>query len=205
MASLDVEQLSADSQYALRSFRTTADQVYRFLWPIRGHEFKANLFRATEPDTAELIPEAPFRSLAIAVRLAYMESEKGSFSAICDLLRPLRDPEVITGLARVEKDWADNLTGHRLIQFQTPEASYNPREVFDTWLYAQALHQDAKRQPAVEHLRGFEPMASVTLQLVVRQLAIAILNLDSVLRNALGVEQRDFAKGPLEDIATGIV
>jgi len=133
-----------------------------------------------------------------------MESEKGSFSAICRLLHSVADQNVADGLARVEKDWADNLSGRRLVQFRTEHGTYSPRMVFDTWLYAQTFHQDAKRQGAVAELREFEPMGSVTLQVLVRQLAIAILNLDAVLRYALGLGQRDLKMAPESGISTGL-
>lgn len=204
MASLKLDRLPAHSRYAVKSFRSTADQVFQYFWPIRNHELKATILRATEPDAAVLIPKVAFRSLAIAVRLAYMPSEKGSFASICEILRSLADPEILKGLERIENDWAATLSGRRLTVFQSPEGSYNPRDILDTWLYAQVVHQDEKRQPAVEQLRVFEPLASLTLQVTVRQLAIAILNLDAVLRFALGVEQRDLTKEPSEGISDGI-
>jgi len=205
MAPVILQDLSPDAQYAVAAFRAAADQVHHFFWPVRDHQFGASLFRETEPDTAELIPEPTFRSLAMAVRLAYMASEKGSFAAVSVILRRVPDTGIADRLARIEKDSDDTLTGRRLMSFQTPTESYSPRDVLDTWLYAQALHQDGTRQVDVVALRDFEPMTSIALQLTVRQLAIAILNLDSLLRYAVGEAQRDFTKIPSEDISTGLL
>ena len=77
--------------------------------------------------------------------------------------------------------------------------------MFETWLYASAFHQDEKRQLDLETLRSFEPSASLTLQLVVCQLAIATVNLDALVRYLLGQPTRDLANHAEQDTAFGLL
>lgn len=201
---LVVDELSQVDQFAVSSFRAAADQVHHFFWPVRNHQLKADLFRHTEPDRAELFPEPVFRSIALAVRLAYSRSEAGRFDNILGILGGVREPMVAAKLERIRKDWSDALSGQRSVIFELQGTVYSPRQVFDTWLNAQAFHQDMKRQPDVAALRDVEPLSSLALQLTVRQLAIAVLNLDSLLRYVIGASQRDFSQEPDDNITQGL-
>ena len=108
---LDLSTLTPEERYALESFGLAADDVFRFWSPYRDHHFEATLFRATAPDSAHLIPEAPFRSLALAVRLIFQPSEKGSFTSAVTLLRAHAPAVFQRDLAKIETHWERCLTG----------------------------------------------------------------------------------------------
>ena len=202
---LDLDPLSADARYALLSFARAADEVFRFWAPYRDHQFTVTMFRATAPDSARLIPETPFRSLALAVRLVFQQSEKGAFVNVVNLLRAHAPNAFTPDLVKVQAHWDSALNGKGNLVYQTNERSYNPREVFETWLYANSFHQDPKKQPDLAALRTFEPTTSLTLQLVVCQLAIATINLDAIVRYLTGRAARDLDNPPREEVAFGFI
>ncbi len=202
---LRLESLPAAQQYALASFGRAADEVFRFWVPHRDHKFSVTMFRASAPDAAELIPETPFRSLALAVRLVYLPSEKGAFGNVVKILRSEAPPAFASELDKVQVHWDDALTGRGNLVYQTNERSFSPGDVFETWLYANAFHQDAKKQSDLDALRTFEPTASLTLQMVVCQLAIATVNLDALVRYGTGRAARALDETPTQDVSFGFI
>lgn len=202
---LELASLNAEDQYALISFGRAADEVFRFWAPYRDHGFSVTMFRVDAPDSAELIPETPFRSLALAVRLVFQPSEKGAFERVATLLRGRIAPAFAPDLAKIQAHWDRSLSGRGSLVYRTSERSFSPRDVLETWLYANAFHQDAKKQSDLAALRAFEPTASVTLQLVVCQLAIATINLDALVRYLIGRPARDLEEQPGQDVAFGFI
>lgn len=93
----------------------------------------------------------------------------------------------------------------RNIIYQTTERSYNPREVFETWLYAASFHRDRNKQPDLAALRTFEPTASLSLQLVVFQLAIASINLEALSRYLTGRPARHRESAQDADVSYGFI
>lgn len=197
--------LSAAERQAMTAFQACANQVYRFWWPLRHSNLTATLFREGEPDSASLIPEVDFRSLTMAVRLAYLKSEKGRVESIFEILRSIHDIELDEHVVTLEKDWSDLLTGKRGFHYQSDSHVFAPRTVLDTWLNAACFHQDAKRQDSLRVLRSFDPLASLSLQVMVMGMARLILNLDALIRAASEEAQRDYDQAPDHDISGGML
>ena len=180
---LDTAHLSRTDLHTLAAFRSTAADVHRIYGPYHAASTTVRVLRAGKPDEADLLPRDILRSLGIAVRQAYMAKEPGSFERAAALLARVRDPEVSGHLARIKDDWRRTLTGW--LHVHIGEDRFSPQRLLDTWLYALTVHRDEGKQWAANRLREVGPLADWGLELTVRGLSIAIVNLDSLLAVAV--------------------
>lgn len=139
-----------------------------------------------------LLGSEPFRSLALAVRLVYMNNEPASFYRVCNILSREGDDEVRGAVADIRRRFQDALRGSENAfhpgDGQEP-ARFSAEEVFETWLYGIAFHQDPSRQPAVDRLVAWGPHFTWRVQAVALQLAGRTLDLDDVVAGFLGEDR----------------
>jgi hypothetical protein len=135
-----------------------------------------------------LLASEPFRSLAMAIRLVYMQREPAHFFSICGLMYR-HDPESRDRVAALRRDYQaalqDRENGMVLHDGITPE-SFTAQEIFETWLYGIAFHQDPERQEAVHRLSSDAALFSMSFQSTALLLAGRILDLDDVVADFLG-------------------
>lgn len=204
MTLLDVSSLPEVDRYSLRAYRRAVEQIYRFWWPHRTHEFTATFLVAGAPNDASLIPDAEFRALVMAVRLVYMPNEPSRFDRIADILGTVKDEDIRTGIQVAKSMWTRALDSLAFVAYQTNDQIFLPRKVMETWFYALALHQDQNKEADAERLRVMDPMPSMTLQLTVMELAIASFNLDNALAYAMGESGHDGESPPRQRRGSGI-
>jgi hypothetical protein len=181
----------------LRAFRRTARVVHRIYGPLASRPLTVDLQMPGEPRTKSL-PEDAVRSLAIAVRQPELEREPGNFERVVQVLERAQDDEVRKFCAAVRDQWRFALVSPPSLQIEGH--TYSGEDVFKTWLYARAVHQDENRQEHAERLAASGPVPSWIVQLVIRHRAIAILSLDTGVAEALEEDQLEDAPLDSEEI-----
>jgi hypothetical protein len=171
----------------LRAFRRTASDVQRILAPLAEHSLTLDL-RNTSAPNLNSFPEDSLRSLAMAVRQAYMPSEATNFDNICTILDRTTDAKVRGYLDTLRRNWHFALVSP--MGLSVDNHTYGGKQVFDTWLYGRAMHRDAKLQTDAERLDKMDQLLLPTwvVQRIVRDLAICIVQLDVAVADALGEE-----------------
>lgn len=136
----------------------------------------------------QLLGGEAFRSLALSIRLAYQQGEPSQFLSVCGVLSK-HWPEVRdrVGLLRSQFLGALRDNGNRVTLLDGGEpASYTAQEVFETWLYGVAFHQDPAREEAVARLEAEGAMFLWSVQSTSLQLAGRIMDLDDVIAEVSG-------------------
>jgi hypothetical protein len=184
--------LTDRERFQLSSFRTAARQVRDSSIIDKGHTIEL-VTRPGEPGYVDvfikLLGAEPFRSLAMAIRLVYMQGEPANFLSVCNVLHRHGDEATRTRVAELRTQYQDALRdpqdGITLDDGLAP-ATFDAQQVFECWLYGIAFHQDPDRQDSVRRLgeAGFE--FSKSFQSTALQLAGRILDLDDVVADFLG-------------------
>lgn len=136
----------------------------------------------------ELLGHEAFRSLALALRLTYQQREPAQFFTICNIVaragtEPMK-PIVADIRARYSAALADPDNAVR-VERNGEVKSFSTQQVFDTWMYGIAFHQDPERQADVQLLATEGPWFMHSVQATSLQLAGRILDLDDVLADWL--------------------
>lgn len=181
--------LTATEVAALRAFRRTARTVHRIYAPLASRSVTVDLRVADAPQT-EALPDDAVRSLAMAVRQPELLRERGNFERVVQTLERAQEAGVPEFCTAVRDQWRFAMVSPPSIQLDGH--TYSGEDVFKTWLYARAVHQDDERQADAERLADAGPLPAWVVQVVVRHRAIAILSLDTGVAEALG-------EPPLED------
>lgn len=191
MLSLD-PPCTADEVSVLGAFRRTARAVHAIFAPLAHHSLTLDL---REPATPRLdsYPEDALRSLALAVRQAYMPSERTNFEHICRILERTTNAYAKAYIDTARSNWHFALVSPPGLGIEG--RSYSGEDVFETWLYARAVHQDLNKQSDAERLDKMGPLPTWVVQCIVRGLAVCILQLDIAVADALGEE-------PLPDLGS---
>src|SRR5215216_6459005 len=84
-----------------RALRRAARKVFDAYKPVHAQELR--LFPGS--DTADMMPDAEFIRLLVAVRLVYMQREKANFGRIRGLLHKHGDETVRRRAARMKEVW----------------------------------------------------------------------------------------------------
>lgn len=181
--------LTPEERAALRAFRRTAQAVHRILGPLAPQSITVDLRGSSEhgeQNETRSWPEDVVRSLAIAVRQPELKKEPGNFERVIEILERAREKAVREFCAAVRDQWRFALVSPPGLVMDGH--SYSGEDVFKTWLYARAVHQDSDRQEHAERLAASGPLPAWIVQVVIRHRAIAILSLDTGVAEALGEE-----------------
>jgi hypothetical protein len=185
--------LKAEDGTRLASFREVARQV-RDASIIAGAEEIQVAARTGPPGYVDvyvrLLQDEPFRSLAVAIRLAYLQGEPAHFYAVCNVLHRISGPQLQARVRSVRAGYRDALSGSGLSigDGQEPD-SYTAAEVLDTWLHGLVFHQDPVRQRDATRLLSAGPGFPWSVQRVALLLAGRILDLDDVIAERLSAPQ----------------
>ena len=147
-----------------------------------------------------LLEEEPFRSLAMSVRLVYMNEEPAQFGKVCNILHRTGDATIQRLVADARARFKAVVQGN-YIQFGL-HGPYEgqvvgPQEVLEAWLYGIAFHQDNDRQWLVDELNKYQGGAAFpfAVNMITLQLAGVTMDLDDVVADFLG-EPRIARIGP---------
>lgn len=176
----------------LRSFRRAARQVRDASIIAQGRTIEIH----TAPGDpgyvgifVKLLEDEPFRSLAVAVRLVYMNNEPSSFLRICNTLHKHGGREYREPVADIRRRFKDTLraseNGFHPDDGLEPD-HYTAEEVFETWLHGVVFHQDESRRVHVDRLLAWGPHFTWRVQSMALQLAGRTLDLDDVVADFLG-------------------
>jgi hypothetical protein len=182
-----------DELAALRAFRAAALQVRRSSVIASGATVQIQASARDEGTgmTFRLLAEEPCRSLAIAIRLVYMQGERSNYFRVCNILYRHSDATVRKLVADCRTRYQSVLDG-KYVQFnlhrQFEGRVAGPRDVFEAWLYGLVFHQDEEHQAIAEELAKYMGGGAFpfTVNLVALQLAGAVLDLDDVIADFLG-------------------
>ncbi len=140
--------------------------------------------------TFTLLAGEPFRSLAVSLRLVYMDGEPANYYHICNLLHRITEGEARQQVANCRARYKHALEGTYVTfnlhgDFEGQVAG--PTEIFEAWLYGLAFHQDLERQPLVNELAKYNAGLAFpfAVQMIGLRLAGAILDLDDIIADTL--------------------
>lgn len=183
--------LSESERWKLESFRRAAKQVRDASIIAQGQSIKLH----TTPGEAgyvdvfvELLASEPFRSLALATRLVYQEKEPANFFSVCKVLGRYAAGDLSARVEVVRTQFKAALRSSendiRIGDGLDPDVLM-AKEVFESWLYGVAFHQDAGRQVTVSRLATTGAMFPWSVQSTALQIAGRILDLDDVVADFL--------------------
>lgn len=180
-------------QRQLESFRRAAVQIREASIIAEGQEIKLHV-RPGNPGYVDvfvqLLGNEAFRSLALALRLVYQQSEPANFYSVCNIL--YRDAEsealkerVATLRSQYNSALQDSEGG--VSAGEPPNiVTFSTQEVFEHWLYGIAFHQDEDRQESVSLLSAEGARFHWSVQATGLKLVGRILDLDDVVADFLG-------------------
>ena len=142
----------------------------------------------------QLLSTEPFRSLAITLRLVYMEGEPAHFYRVCNILHRNAAAEIQRRVMDCRARYRSALEG-QYIRFELhgkfEGQVAGPRDVLEAWLCGLAFHQDLQKEEIAKELGkymcGFA--FPFTLDVIALLLAGAILDLDDVIADYLNEER----------------
>ncbi len=179
---------------SLRAFRKAALQI-RNASPVASGAsigFEAVPNPGTGPSARfKLLEEEPFRSLAMSVRLVYMQEEPAHFHKVCNILYRNGDANTQRMVSDARARFKAVVEGN-YIQFglhgRYEGQVVGPQEVLEAWLYGIAFHQDDDRQWLVDELVKYQGGAAFpfAVNLITLQLAGVTIDLDDVIADFLG-------------------
>src|SRR5579864_1378691 len=186
-----VQALSDQDREHLRSFREAARQVRESsiinggdAVVIRGERQDSGRFKTT----ALLLASEPFRSLALSVRLVYQTGEPAHFGRICNIFERSGDPSMRLAVRELRAKYNRTLSDHHALAFVVgllgPE-SPSPQDMFETWLYFGAFHQDPCRRADYEAFAELGDVFPGIVQSIMLRLSGRILDLDDVVADFL--------------------
>jgi len=181
----------------LRAFRRVAKDVHRIFGPLANHSLTLDLRDPGSP-RLDSFPEDSLRSLAMAVRQAYMQKEITHFAKVRKILKRATDPDVREYLEVLRSNWNFALVSP--MGLGIGDKTYGGKQVFETWLYGRAIHRHAEPEADAQILDQMDSLLLPThvVQCVIRDLATCILQLDFAVADALDEE-------PLEDFRRDLV
>ena len=161
--------------------------------------------QVSAPDNAEatesyqLFDSEPFRSLAISVRLVYMNDEPTNFASICNILykngeQNLRD--AVSDLRKAYNDFLNGPTVRFALHGEFEGTTVGPRDVFEVWLYGGTFHQNPIKKAMHAELLKYGQHFTLGLHLIVMQIVQFILHLGFTVQTALAEEQRMHGQAP---------
>ena len=188
----DQAALSDPEKWKLESFRRAAKQVRDASIIAQGQSIKLH----TAPGEAgyvdlflELLASEQFRSLALAVRLVYQDKEPAHFFSVCKVVERHAATNLSAPIELIRTQYKAALRASendiRIGDDLEPDVLM-AKDVFESWLYGIAFHQDADRQVDVNRLRSTGAMFLWSVQATALQIAGRILDLDDVVSDFLG-------------------
>lgn len=186
----------ADDVAALRAFRSAALQIRNASVISDGSEAWIQVH--ADPDgartTFQVLAEEPFRSLAISVRLVYLQKEPANFLRVCNILHRRGSAKEQTRVAEYRRRYKQALGG-KYVQFklhgQFEGEVAGPRRILEAWLHGVAFHQDEEKREVAVELAKYQsgdafPFA---VNMIVLRLAGVVLDLDDVVADHLREER----------------
>jgi len=143
----------------------------------------------------------PFRSLAMSVRLIYMNDEPANFASICNVLHKAGEKDLRDAVTDLRKAYNTFLNGPTIrfsLHGDFEGTTLGPRELFEAWLYGGTFHQDPKRKAMYAELVKFGPRFTFGLHVVVTQIVQFFIHLGFIVSTALAEEQRLHGSSALE-------
>lgn len=144
--------LRAEDREDLKLFRQTAQQVRDASVIAEGKRVQMSGRPSASGEmviTTTLLESEAFRSLAMAIRLVYQANEPANFGHICNIFWRSGDDDIKARTAELRQRYNDALNKHHPLIAALAlreKASYSPRDVFESWLYFGAFHQDRRRR-----------------------------------------------------------
>jgi hypothetical protein len=179
----------------LRAFRCVAREVREATIIAQGQRIELHVAQDGPDHMAiyvSLLGREPFRSLALAVRLAYQQGEPAHFYSVCNILRQNGQGDIVSLVDSIRSQFRETLSdpsGRVAVDSENGTSVFSATEVFEHWLYGIAFHQNLQRQSAVAQLKTVEPRFLWSVQATSLQLAGRILDLDDVIADFLDEAQ----------------
>lgn len=141
-----------------------------------------------------------FRSLAMSMRLVYMNDEPANFGSICNILYKRGDAPLQAAVAETRQAYNDFLKKSKMFQFNLHGAfegtTVGTEDILESWLYGVAFHQDADERAMFDELMKFGPTATFALHAIVARIVQLILHLAGIVLTALEREKAGSAAPP---------
>ena len=185
--------LQSNELGSLRAFRKAALQIRNASVIANGAtiSFQAIPSPGDGPSARfQLLEEESFRSLAMSVRLVYMQEEPANFNKVCNILYRHADASIQQLIADVRARYKNVVEGN-YIQFglhgEYEGQVVGPREVLEAWLYGVAFHQDEDRQWLADELIKYQGGAAFpfAVNLITLRVAGVAMDLDDVIADFL--------------------
>ena len=184
--------LTEDERQRLGSFRSAAREVRDASIIAQGQvlaiEGRYNDNGEIEA-VIDLLGNEAFRSLAMAVRLAYQQGEPAHFFTICNILSREGTPEIRARAAALREAYhaaLRNPAGAIVVETGQSRDIFTSQQIFEHWLYGIAFHQDTDRQSSIRLLAGTGRAFPFSVQSTGLLIAGRILDLDDVIADFLG-------------------
>jgi hypothetical protein len=146
-----------------------------------------------------LFADEAFRSLAISVRLVYLNRELANFGGICNLLYKNGEPKFQEAVQSTRTAYNGLLNGPMLqlnLHGDLEGTVVGTRDIFEAWLYGGTFHQDDPAKKAIHNeLKKYGPSFTFGLQLFIRKLVDQILLLGAIVTTALEKEEKSHPGG----------
>jgi len=176
----------------LTAFRKAAREVREASIIAQGHvvaiEGRPNE-RGEIEAVITLLGHEPFRSLALAIRLAYQKREPAHFLSACKILSREGSPATQARVATIRDQYhaaLRNPAGAIVVDTGGSRHIFTAQQVFEHWLYGIAFHQDSDRQSSIQLLAAVGGAFPFSVQSTGLLLAGRILDLDDVVAEFLG-------------------
>lgn len=182
---LKLDDLNRRDRLTIESFRGAAQLIDEIAAPHYKRSFQIKFGVPNEEEEVDLIPYHEFRSLALAIRLVYAPSETARFQKALKIARRTGVEWVESACKLLERDWQLSLRGSESL-LRIDEVGYSPEQILDHWIKGVSFHKAPARNPHVRRLRMADPWSSWLLQMAVRDLAVTVRNLDTVIARLLG-------------------
>lgn len=195
-----------DEREHLHAFLTATEQILESSVVAGGGSLAMRFDTAqdgTHRHELDVFDDERFRSLAISVRLIYMNDEPSNFAHICNILRQRCEAVYHQHVDAMRAAYNNHLNG-QMIQFglhgDFEGTIVGPRETLEAWLYGGTFHnKDPQTRALFAELRKFGPRFNFGVQMIILQLVQVILNLRSLVLRAL---QDEAAQGQSQPPAT---
>jgi hypothetical protein len=187
--------LDSEDREDLFMFRQAARQVRDASVIAEGKQVHMSGRRSATGEmviTTTLLESEAFRSLAMAIRLVYQANEPANFGHICNILWRSGDDEIKARTAELREQYNDALSKHHPLIAAVAlreKASYSPRDIFESWLYFGAFHQDRRRRADFNDLSRLGDAFPLAVQATALRLAGRILDLDDLVADLLGEDK----------------
>ena len=139
-------------------------------------------------DTSGMLPTEALRSLAMAIRLAYMDKEPAHFFSICGFLRKGASQAQTERIDWLHAAWGSTKEGPQSFGYTLDGERITAGEVFHLWLNGIAFHQDPEKKRKYQILDRDAVFADLAVQATALQLAGRIMDLDDVIAEILDQE-----------------